>query len=193
MWLVILFALPLIFVNIQQYGALWASYGSMLAGDHDASYGYSVMGCLHTWFGLDVNKNAVVGVGALLFMLPFARVRHYAHTPFRLLMLASALIWTVIFNHKAESPTFVIAMAGIALWFMTMPKTPVNIALFVLAILFVTLSPTDVFPRVVREEFVKPYCLKAAPCIFIWLKILYDMLNYPKLRVAKGDNISVAN
>jgi hypothetical protein len=82
----------------------------------------------------------------------------------------------VIFNHKAESPTFVIAIAGVTLWFVHSKKSTLNIMLFACAFIFASLSPTDIFPRFIREEFVKPYCLKAVPCIFIWGKIIYDLL-----------------
>ncbi|MDR1417127.1 MAG: hypothetical protein LBJ57_06895, partial [Prevotellaceae bacterium] len=43
---------------------------------------------------------------------------------------AKALIRMVIFNHKAESPTFVIAIAGVTLWFVHSKKSTLNIMLF---------------------------------------------------------------
>ncbi|MDR3367343.1 MAG: DUF2029 domain-containing protein [Prevotellaceae bacterium] len=175
-WAVVLFAVPLIFVSWQQYAGLMQSYLSLLSHDHAASYGYSVMGWLNSWFGYADSKNMVVLAGAIIFMLPFCKVKNYTSHTFRLLMLASVLVWVVIFNHKAESPTFVIAIAGVALWFTHGEKNIVNITLFALAFIFASLSPTDIFPRFVREEFVKPYCLKAVPCIFIWGKIMYDLL-----------------
>jgi hypothetical protein len=184
MWIALLALPPLIFVNIENYVHLWQSYLNMLQHDHAASYGYSVMGVLHTWFGLNFNKNIVVAAGAALFMMPFAlsfvRMRRCVDAAYlgmlRIQMLASVLIWIVIFNHKAESPSFIIAMAGIAIWFMASNKSIVNIALFVCALIFVTLSPTDIFPRFLREGFVHPYCIKAAPCILVWFKLLYDAM-----------------
>ena len=93
-----------------------------------------------------------------------------------MLALASILLWIVIFNHKAESPTFIIAMAGVALWFVTTRLTVFDKILFTLAIVFTVVSPTDVFPRFLRDHFVRPYSLKAFPCIVIWVKIIYDMI-----------------
>ena len=66
-------------------------------------------------------------------------------------------------------------MAGVALWFIRSEKNALNITLFVLAFVLTTLSPTDLFPRFLREEYVTPYTLKGVPCILIWGKILYDM------------------
>ena len=95
---------------------------------------------------------------------------------FRYLLICSILLWIVIFNHKAESPTFIIAMTGVALWFVKSKKSSLNIILFVSAVLLTSLSPTDLFPKYLKEEFVVPYTLKAFPCILIWLKITYDMI-----------------
>jgi hypothetical protein len=91
-------------------------------------------------------------------------------------MLASLLIWVVIFNHKAESPTFIIAMCGVSLWFFSVPFRWDNLVLFVMAFVFTSLSPTDIFPKYKRESFVIPYVLKAFPCILIWIKIQYEMM-----------------
>lgn len=175
-WAVVLFAVPLIFISPQQYVSLMKSYLTLLSQDHAASYGYSVMGWLNSWFGYAGSKNVVVLIGAAVFMAPFCRIKSYGDEAIRVLMLASTLVWIVIFNHKAESPTFVIAIAGAALWFVHAKKNIVNIILFTCAFIFASLSPTDIFPRFIREEFVKPYCLKAVPCIFIWGKITYDLL-----------------
>lgn len=178
-WAALLAALPLLVVPLPQYGFLMRSYGQLLAGDHAGSYGFSVMGWLHTWFGFDPPKNAVVAVGLVALLLPLGRLGAYGHARFRQLMLASVLLWMVVFNHKAESPTFVIAMAGVALWFVPGPKTPLRIALFVLAFVLTSLSPTDVFPAYLRTHYVVPYALKGVPCILIWLRVLYEQLTAP--------------
>jgi hypothetical protein len=177
-WTVVLFVTPLIFISWQQYAGLMQSYLSLLSHDHAASCGYSVMGWLSSWFGYVGSKNVVVLIGAIVLMIPFCKVKNYTSEAFRMLMLASVLVWVVIFNHKAESPTFVIAIAGVALWFVSGKKNAVNIVLFSYAFIFTSLSPTDIFPRFIREELVKPYCLKAVGCIFIWGKIIYDLLAY---------------
>jgi hypothetical protein len=95
---------------------------------------------------------------------------------YRALLLASVLLWVIIFNHKAESPTFVIAMAGVAIWYFMQPKTGWKTALAVLAFVLTSLSPTDLFPKPVRDQLVNPYVLKAVPCIFIWLVLIYEMV-----------------
>jgi hypothetical protein len=175
-WSLLLLLLPLLMVDIHQLKYLYQSWGGLLEMDHSASYGFSVMGWIKAWFGLDINKTIVALAGAVVFLIPFVRIKSYPNYIFRLLALCSVLIWVIIFNHKAESPTFIIAMAGVAIWFISGKKSPLNITLFVLAFVFTSLSPTDIFPRALRESLVIPYSLKVFPCILIWVKIIYDML-----------------
>ncbi len=177
LWTAALIVLPLFLIDTSQYAKLLSSFLSMLKNDHDSSYGISVMGWLNSWFSLEINKNLVVGIGAFFFLLPFYRLRLYKDFMFKNLALCSVLIWIVIFNHKAESPTFILAISGVALWFILSKKNTVNISLFIGAFIFTSISPTDLFPRSLRENFVNPYVLKAFPIILIWMKIIYDMLS----------------
>ena len=183
LWTILLLAVPLLFISIGQYKFLFSSFGKMLSQDHAASYGYSVMGWLNSWFGIMVNKYYLVLTGALVFLISFLKMNSFKYYTFRILTLASILILIVIFNHKAESPTFIIAMAGVSLWFVASPKNYINVVLFILAFLFTSLSPTDIFPRFIREEYVNPYSLKVLPCILIWFKITYDLITFKEKEI----------
>lgn len=175
-WMVLFTALPLLVVNVDQFVFLYKSWANLLANDHSISDGLSVIGWLKTWFKLDVNKTYVSVAGAILFCIPLLRIKQYANFTFRMLMLASMMIWVVIFNHRAESPTFIIAITGVALWYYGQQQKPENYVLLVLAFVFTALSPTDLFPKFIRNEWMKPYVVKAVPCILIWAKITYDLL-----------------
>lgn len=114
--------------------------------------------------------------GVILFGLPYLRTAQFKHTGFRLMLLASTLIFTVIFSSGSESPTYVIAFAGVAIWFsIQKEKKGWMIALFVFAFILTSLSPTDIFPRPVKE-FIRLYSLKALPCVLIWFTIVYQMM-----------------
>lgn len=174
-WMIVLGLLPAVFVGFDQLIFLYESWGRMLGEDHAASYGYSVMGWLQIWFGLEVSKNVIVLLGVALFCLPLVKFKRNLNYEFRWRLLVSILIWVVIFNHKAESPTFVIAMSGVGIWYFFSKKTKVNLALVILAFVFTSLSPTDLFPRFLRESFVIPYVMKAMFCILIWGKVIWEM------------------
>jgi hypothetical protein len=189
-WSILLFILPLIFISIEQLEFLYKSWGNMLNNDHTISYGFSMMGWLHAWFGIDSGKQIVLIAGVLLFLIPLIRIQEYKNFTFRILTLSSILLWVIIFNHKAESPTFIIAMSGVALWLITGKKNVLNIILFVSALILTSLSPTDLFPKFLRDEYIEPLMLKVFPCILIWLKIVYDMLVLKTDTVETGEPIT---
>ena len=180
LWFVVLGLVPLLFVSPDQLQFLYRSWWEMLAADHSASTGLSVIGWLHSWFGLDPPKPAVVLVGAVVCLLPLVRVRAYAQVRFRSLFLASALIWMIIFNHKAESATFIIAMCGVAIWYFPQVRKTENLVLLGLAFLFTTMSPR--LPDRLVEAVVLPYALKAVPCILVWFKITFELVFSPFAR-----------
>ena len=169
---------PLIFISLEQYNFLIESYIRLLSNDHQISAGYSVMGLINTWLSITVNKSLVVGIGALVFILPFFKIKSYTSFNFKALILSSILLWVIIFNHKAESPTFIIAMAGVALWFIVSEKSKKNIFLFIFAMVLTSLSPTDLFPRYIRDNYVNPLALKALPCVLIWIDIIIQLLKF---------------
>ncbi len=174
-WTLLLAALPLLVVSVTQLSFLYQSWLHLLQNDHSASVGFSVAGWLYTWFHIDA-KNATVLIGAFIFCLPFLKWKYYNEVQFKLFFLSSILLWIVIFNHKAESATFIIAVTGIAIWFFSQKITLLNATLLGAAFIFTILSPTDLFPKSIRDNFVIPYVLKAVPCILIWFKIMYDLL-----------------
>ncbi|MEO6131480.1 MAG: glycosyltransferase family 87 protein [Saprospiraceae bacterium] len=176
-WAIIFFLIPLLVIDFGHLLDLYHSWFQLLSSDHSPSaYGFSVFGWLKTWFHFQPQNIWILITGAFIFLIPFTRIKMYSAFDFRLLALCSLLIWVVIFNHMAESPTFIIAMGGIAIWFFTRKMTLVNVILFSLAILLTSLSSTDIISHDFRNQFVRPYVLKAFPCILIWIKIIMDMM-----------------
>jgi hypothetical protein len=189
-WLLVLAFIPLVVVPFHQLELLYQSWFHLLANDHAISEGFSVMSTIHNWFHYEADKTLIVLIGIILLLLPLLKFRFYSDALFRELMLASVMIWVVIFNHRAESPTFIIAVAGIAVWFFSKPKASViDLVLLMLAFLLTVLSPTDIFPGSLRENYIIPYSLKALPCILIWFKILYELLAW-KANVNGKEKIS---
>lgn len=175
-WMIILGIAPLVIISFEQLKSLYTSWLNLLKMDYLSSTGLSVSGWLKSWFGIDPPKIYINLVGAFLLVLPFVKYRNFENFGFRLFYLALILIWSVIFNHKAESPTYVIAILGVAIWYFSQERKGVNLILLVFALIFTSFSPTDLFPKFIRDSLVIPYVLKAVPCIFIWLKLTYEIL-----------------
>ncbi len=176
LWFLVLGALPLVFIDLNQYLYLLKKYSLLLTDDHAYSYGLSVMGVIRSWFCVEVNRSIVILTGVLIFILSLVKTTNYRYFKYRTFLLVSILIWVVIFNHKAESPTFIIAISGVCIWFVMSNKTKLNIILFILAFVLTSLSPTDIIPEYVRDNLIVEYTLKALPVILIWLKLIYEML-----------------
>jgi hypothetical protein len=180
-WTIVFFFLPLLVVTHHQLLFLYERWWILLGLDHAVSNGLSVMNWLNIWFNLTIKKNIVLLFGMMLFLLPLIRIKQYKNFQFKLLLLASCLLWIVIFNHKAESPTFIIAICGIAIWFFSEHRKWFDAVLVIIAFIFTSLSVTDIFPPFVRTHYFIPIAIKVTPCIFVWIKIMYELLveDYP--------------
>ena len=120
----------------------------------------------------------VILPGLALFGLPYLRFGQYRHLAFRYAILSSVLLFVVLFSTGSESSTYIIPFAGIALWYTTSPwkRSGWDVALLVFAFVLSSLSPSDLFPRSLREAYVLPYALKALPPALIWLRLSYELL-----------------
>ena len=120
----------------------------------------------------------VILPGLALFGLPYLRFSQYRHLAFRYGILSSVLLFVVLFSTGSESSTYIIPFAGIALWYVMSPwkRTGWDVALMVFAFVLSSLSPSDLFPRSLREAYVLPYALKALPPTLIWLRLSYELL-----------------
>lgn len=167
---------PLILISPLQLKLQYTSWFDLLVKDHSIEYGISVFGWLYTWFHWTVNKNFVVLAGVLIFAFPFLQWKRFADYFPRLSMLASLLIWIVIFNHMAESPSYIIAMAGVSIWYFSSVPTIANRILVIVAFIFTSLSQTEIIPMSIQDHFIDPYVIKAVPCIIIWFKLIVDSL-----------------
>ena len=175
LWGIVVGLLPLIVVSPAELVHLYESWGRLLAMDYAGSAGLSVMAWLQSWFHLNPPRAIVTLVGMALFCWPLTGVERYRDFNFRLLFLCNVLIWVVIFNYKAESSTYVIAICGVALWYFARTRNWIDLALVSIAFIFTCLSPTDVFPSSLSATFFVPYSIKAVPCILIWGKVIHEL------------------
>ncbi len=183
-WLIILAALPMLISSPQYILNCYNDWYISLVQKNSSNVSLnsfqdiSLMGIVRRVTGnAKIANTPMLLTGLVLFALPYFRISQYKQIGFRLMLLASTLIFTVIFSSGSESPTYIIAFAGIAIWFIIQLK-PINnwfIALFVFAFIVTSLSPTDIVPPVLRT-FIRLYSLKALPCAIIWLTIIYQML-----------------
>ena len=131
--------------------------------------GYGVMEHIQLLFGADLPNGPIQLAGLVILLAPLLRYSFWEQEYFRLLFLASLLMFCVLFNHKAESPTFVIASAGVALWFVLASRGGMAWIAFAAFVVLTVLSPTDVMPESLQEGFFEPYKVKTLPVLLIWI------------------------
>ncbi|RZL69149.1 MAG: DUF2029 domain-containing protein [Pedobacter sp.] len=182
--LCVLFALPMLLSSpsfvVQSYADWYHSlvHKNSTNASLTSFQDISIMGMARRISGdVSLSNTPFLLGGLLLFGLPYLRINQFKYLAFRLMLLASTLIFTVIFSSGSESPTYIIAFAGVAIWFIVQqkPKNKWILALFIFAFVLTSLSPTDIFPSAIKE-FIRLYSLKALPCVVIWLTIIFQMM-----------------
>ncbi len=174
---IFLILLPLLVLDVSSLYEQYVSWFHLLGNDHSNELKFSVMGFLHSWFGVPASvKNYVLLFGVLSFIAPLVKYKQYGNLRYRQLFLSSVLLWVVLFNHMAESATFILAVSGVAVWFFTKKRiTNLDKVLLTFTVLFTLLSPSDIYPEFVRKLYFIPYTVKVIPCILIWIKINFEL------------------
>ena len=170
---VLLFALPLLVTSPATLRMQYASWHALGAVDASIKRGYSVMQMLENvlhrgWPNWPIQ---LLGVAILLAPVLFQRNRWHEWER-RRLYLCSVLVFCVIFNHLAESPTFVVALAGAAIWFAALARpSRWEWTLFVLIVVLTILSSSDIMPDAIQRDFFDRYRFKTVPLIVLWIEL----------------------
>jgi Glycosyltransferase family 87 len=189
LWTIVLFALPMLISSptfiIQSYFDWYESLvhknienQGVVNGVGTSMQDVSLMGLVRRVGGFPNLSNLVFIIpGFVLQVLPLLRIKLFSNIYFQLRYLASLAIFVVIFSSSSESPTFIIAVTGVAIWFITQAN-PVQkwvwvLLIFVLA--FTSLSATDLLPSWLRMKFIV-YSIKAFPCCLVWFACIYQLL-----------------
>ena len=184
-WAVIVFLLPMLYASPEYVVHSYKEWFDVLVyknglNQFSVNQNISLLGMLHRITGASFSDLWIIVPGMILFALPYLRIRQYQYESFRFLFLSSALLFMVLFSTGTETYGYLTAMVAVGVWYVKTPTkaaTPIlNLSLLIFCILLTSLSTTDLFPRFIRAEYVKPYALKALPCTLIWLKIVWEQL-----------------
>ena len=138
-----------------------------------------VMQQIRIWTGWPVANWPVQLAGTLLLLLPLAlRWRDRDDEGFRRGFLCSLLVYVVIFNHQSESPSFVIAMLGVAIWWAASDRARWRTAILALTVFVVSIGYSDAMPEWLRQEVFTRYRLKTVPCVIAWLVMQVELVGW---------------
>jgi Glycosyltransferase family 87 len=173
-------ALPLVTIPVTDLLAQYRSWHAIEAKDA-LLRGYSLMHYVHAWFGVDWPNWPQQAAGTALLLLPLAlRAGHWERLEVRRLFLCSLLVYSVLFNHASESPSFVVAYAGIVIWYASSPPSRLRTAVMALTLLVMVVHDVDVVPRWVKYDILVPYRIKGLPCLVAWFVMQWELLVAPR-------------
>ncbi|WP_374949779.1 glycosyltransferase family 87 protein [Mucilaginibacter sp.] len=183
-WSVVLFLLPMAISSpefiIKTYHDWYPDLVAKNAANMTSTRAYvCVMGMISRIFNIpNFPTLSVLLPGMALFAWSMFRIKYWRNLQYQLLLLASTLIFSIIFSSSSEPPTYIIAFIGISIWYVNLdrPITGYERFLLIFALVLTNFSPSDLFPRYLRVNYVLPYYLNVLPCLMIWLKIVYEML-----------------
>ncbi|SDH17939.1 glycosyltransferase family 87 protein [Chitinophaga filiformis] len=172
-WTIVGSALPLLFISPQLLWQHYVDWFQLLTSTTIKEDG-SLLGMLHVMLGLKTSAielfdkiALLVAVAMLLHALICGLVKRMQGYPW--MLLAYLLIWIVVFNQSTESPTYVMAVTGVAIGCYTMPLSPGwRKGLLWFTLVVVSLSPTDLMPRFINQYAIA-WHIKALPCTVVLL------------------------
>ena len=191
-WSVIMFVAPMLFASpeyvVSQYFEWFADLTKKNAENinllaignmADLSTNISLLGFIRrTTRILTYSDLWIIIPNLILFCLAYLRHDQYKYVAFREMIMASALMFCVLFSTGSENSTYIIAFVGVALWYCCVPwqRSCYDKGLMILVFIISSLSPGDLFPKVVYREFIQPYAIKAVPVAIVWFKLCYEIL-----------------
>jgi hypothetical protein len=181
-WGVVLFALPMLISSPEYIVGQYREWYECLTGKNSDNMfalhqNISLLGMAHRVTGLAFSDLLLIVPGLIAFAIPYLRISQYQHMAFRQTLLASVLMFTVLFSTGSESSGYIIALVGVVIWYTAAPwqRTGWDVALMVFVFVLSSMSPSDLFPAYLRKEWVQPYALKALPVTIVWLKLCFEM------------------
>ena len=135
---------------------------AILASDHHSDYGLSVMGVADAWLGLRGIEGWLDAAGhRSVCSLLWPGCGNTAISIFAWECWHRCWSGWSIFNHKAESPTYVIAVTGLAIWYVTAPSSRLDTVVLAAAFLLTCWTSGRPGAALVRANRVGPYRIKA--------------------------------
>jgi hypothetical protein len=199
-------ALPLLAISTESLGLQYMWWRAIETRDAAplARYGTGgadlyagLMGQFRVWFGVQWPHWPTQLAGLIVLLAPLVVQWKRWDAWFRLELLTSILVFCVLFNHQAESPSYVIAMIGGAIWFAASERAWWRTALIVAAFIIVNLASTDLMPRYLYHTYYVPYLIKTVPLVPLWVVMQLELLGVvrnggDRSEIAEADQGDVA-
>ncbi len=139
---------------------------------------WSLMAALDAWFGGPKVWWPVQAAGLVALLATLAtRFDAWRDPGFRRVVLCAVLCYVTVFNYGAESPSYVIAMTGVVVWWVSGPRRPYQNVLFLLCFVLSSLTH-DFVPPSWRTEWINPARARVWPVTAAYVAMLIEMLRW---------------
>jgi hypothetical protein len=185
LWTIVLVLLPLLITSpdflIQSYKDWVASLSvksnfDLTVDMYKNMVDITIQGMVKRVFNLPtLNKFYFIIPGLILFASQYTKIKYFNHLVYQLYIVCSVMLFVIVFNTGSESPTYIIGVVPICLWYVLQRKTSLTNLLFIIAIFFSSFSYSDLFTPWFRTHIMVPYALKVVGCFLIWVVILIQI------------------
>ncbi|MCM1078211.1 MAG: DUF2029 domain-containing protein [Bacteroidales bacterium] len=147
-----------------------ADFMSVTAGDVPVD--------MHNWWMRRYSDLWLIVAAMAAMAAGYFRICQWNSKAFRETVLAGVLMFVCLFSTGTESSGYIIAVTGCVIWYCCAPwkRTKTDTALMIFVFLLTIMSPSDLFPGYIRQEFIQPYALKALPVAMVWMKLCHELI-----------------
>lgn len=195
-WVAVAFCLPMIYSSFDFVISQYQEWFFTLSQKNNANTGtegislqnLSLLGFLQRT-GIFNNNLIVIIFGLILFLIPYLRFSKFKNQNFQLLIVAATSLFLVLFSTGTENSTYIIGYVGVGIWFVvsSLPEKLKNILLVFL--ILGSLSPTDLFPKFIKWNYIIKYSLRAVPVAILYFTIIYELCFAEfKTEILKNEN-----
>jgi hypothetical protein len=182
-WMICIHLISLIFISPQLLLQYYRDWIDMISSE-GIKENFSVYGIIKA-FNINGVKESYIILTALLLLISFMIIHYFTPERITLNLVAFLLIWMVVFNRAAESPTYLIALAGVILWYLNRPYSIPFSILFWVTLIVATLFPKDIVPLFDKLRY--QYYLKVMLCILVLMDMLIFSISRLNAAIRQGD------
>lgn len=176
-WFSFFLFLPLLKYSPSELYQIYQQWGVSYANDRINHVGITVMGLLRSTLGISISVLGVQVFAGFLLVLTMVLIslrKNYPKVKFH--FLSYILIWVVIFNHLAETPTYIIAVPGVAIWYIISERTWIDKLLLGITFIVTIILPSNLFIPFFRNRYIVPYSLQALGPTLVFILLQYELL-----------------
>jgi len=172
----IVLALPLVVISPGALAAQYKSWSALERGEATLA-GSSAMELFRnagiTWPAWPVQLIAC----AILLAVLILRMRDWNDRKLRLQFLGFVMVFCVVFNHRAERQSAVIALSGMVIWYLASPSPRAvwRTALFAIVYFLVAVSGSELVPDAIKHILASPTRF-SIPLTILWLVMLGELV-----------------